>query len=132
MTYAEKLRDPRWQKKRLEVMKRDKFTCRDCGATDKTLHVHHCFYEKGNPWETGSALMLTLCDKCHESRGELETQGKRALGFIFAKMVNAKDDDELRYFVNEMSLATNPDFLPRIIDDVELYDLWRRAQGLKK
>jgi len=52
MTYSEKLKDPRWQRKRLEVMQRDDFTCRNCGAKDKTLHIHHVRYLKGfEPWE---------------------------------------------------------------------------------
>jgi len=27
LTYSEKLKDPRWQKKRLEILSRDNFTC---------------------------------------------------------------------------------------------------------
>lgn len=30
MTYSQKLRDPRWQKKRLEILERDSFTCQHC------------------------------------------------------------------------------------------------------
>jgi len=43
-SYYLKYRDSKWQKKRLEIMKRDKFTCRICGDTESTLSVHHLFY----------------------------------------------------------------------------------------
>lgn len=72
MTYAEKLRDPRWQRKRLEVLDRDQYTCRECKATDKPLHVHHVKYEKGDPWHIESAYLMTLCESCHERRGAVE------------------------------------------------------------
>lgn len=85
MTYSEKLRDPRWQRKRLEVMGRDEFKCRDCGRNDSELHVHHCLYERGEPWETANKFLLTLCKDCHDERQMNEDDAKRALGYIFAK-----------------------------------------------
>jgi len=67
MTYAEKLRDPRWQKKRLEIMSRDRFTCRSCGDASKTLNVHHCYYTKGSmPWEYPDSALVTYCHRCHQ------------------------------------------------------------------
>lgn len=68
-SYAELLRDPRWQKKRLEVMGRDDFTCQVCGDRDTTLNVHHKFYS-GEPWEINSGFLVTLCQPCHESESE--------------------------------------------------------------
>lgn len=44
MKYIEKLRDPRWQKKRLQILERDGFACQSCYDTETTLHVHHCTY----------------------------------------------------------------------------------------
>lgn len=50
--YSEKLKDPRWQKKRLEIMARDFFTCQMCQCKDNTLHVHHRHYIGGRePWD---------------------------------------------------------------------------------
>lgn len=71
MTYSEKLRDPRWQKKRLEIFQRDAFKCLSCGAEDKPLSVHHVVYRKINPWEYPDYLYQTLCEDCHEERGQL-------------------------------------------------------------
>lgn len=66
-TYSEKLRDPRWQKLRLEIMERDRFQCRLCRDTEKTLNVHHSFYSKGwNPWDYPNASLVTACEDCHK------------------------------------------------------------------
>lgn len=89
MTYAEKLKDPRWQKCRLAVFHRDNFTCRDCNDTESTLHVHHCLYAKGDPWETPLHLLLTLCYKCHERRQALEDAIKADMGLLFSEMAPA-------------------------------------------
>lgn len=66
-TYAEKLKSPKWQKKRLEILSRDKFTCQKCKDTETTLHVHHKKYIKGKePWDYPNEILTTLCDSCHE------------------------------------------------------------------
>lgn len=64
MAYSELLKDPRWQKKRLEVLQRDNFTCSCCGDDKSTLHVHHVKYN-GNPWDVDSSLLITFCELCH-------------------------------------------------------------------
>ena len=65
-TYSEKLKDPRWQKKRLEILNRDGFACNICGGTEDTLHVHHAFYSKGkDPWDYPDSILTTLCEDCH-------------------------------------------------------------------
>lgn len=64
--YVEKLRDPRWQKKRLEILSRDNWKCSFCGDIDNTLHVHHESYNGDNPWDAPSDALKTCCDNCHE------------------------------------------------------------------
>lgn len=66
MTYSEKLKHPFWQKKRLEVMQRDGWRCRKCGAAEKTLNVHHLKYIGANPWDTPDDSLMTLCEDCHD------------------------------------------------------------------
>jgi alanyl-tRNA synthetase len=68
-SYSEKLKDPRWQKKRLEILQRDNFECQMCGDTISSLNVHHISYN-GDPWETESKLLLTLCEECHNEEKE--------------------------------------------------------------
>jgi len=66
MTYSEKLTDPRWQRKRLEILSRDGFKCLECGDTKKTLHVHHKTYQSGlDPWSYPDDNFRTLCKDCH-------------------------------------------------------------------
>jgi len=82
-TYSEKLRDPRWQKKRLEIMEAAQFQCEDCGSNDKTLHVHHCIYMKGcEPWEYSAAELICVCEDCHDIRDAYERDSHLALARI--------------------------------------------------
>lgn len=68
MTYAEKLLDPRWQKKRLEIFSRDNWTCLSCGRLDMTLSVHHRQYIDGrDPWDYPDHMLATYCKNCHET-----------------------------------------------------------------
>jgi len=68
MTYADKLKDPRWQKKRLQIMDRDGFQCQMCFDREETLTVHHKKYIYGKePWEYDGKYLITLCEDCHES-----------------------------------------------------------------
>jgi hypothetical protein len=64
MTYAEKLLDPRWQKKRLDILNRDNFQCKLCFDNSTTLHIHHLKYH-GDPWEAYDHDLITYCKHCH-------------------------------------------------------------------
>jgi len=65
--YSELLKDPRWQKKRLEILNRDNFKCRSCGDDQKTLHVHHLKYDNCFPWEAENDNLIILCEECHKT-----------------------------------------------------------------
>lgn len=72
-SYAQLLRDPRWQRKRLEILSRDQWRCKWCGCSDSTLHVHHHFYIKGRaPWQYLNSALITLCHECHTASEEFE------------------------------------------------------------
>jgi len=74
-TYSDKLKSPKWQKKRLEILQRDNFTCFNCGDTERMLHVHHESYIKGKePWDYPDEYFRTLCDICHEHTHLLKTE----------------------------------------------------------
>jgi len=65
-TYSEKLKDPRWQKKRLSILERDSFTCQSCGDTITELHIHHKAYSPtGDPWLISDDHLVTYCKHCH-------------------------------------------------------------------
>lgn len=84
MTYSEKLKDPRWQKKRLKILERDDWTCQHCGEDIKTLHVHHLLYSNmENPWDTPDIWLVTLCQDCHEYDHAYRKAAEEALSGIF-------------------------------------------------
>lgn len=65
--FTDQYKHPNWQKKRLEILERDEFTCRDCGDTESTLHVHHIMYIYGRDiWDYDNAFYITVCDSCHK------------------------------------------------------------------
>lgn len=71
-TYSEKLKDPRWQKKRLEIMERDNFTCVHCEDKETTLNVHHKKYN-GEPWKSKNEDLETVCEDCHSVIEDIES-----------------------------------------------------------
>lgn len=120
-TYWEKLQDPRWQKKRLEVMERAEFQCECCGDNLNTLNVHHKEYLKGHePWEYEVDQLLCLCVDCHEvmhdsnyalkyviSRLPIDFNYDRtdvvfiiggAIGLNYEKLLNLSKSEDCNYF----------------------------------
>ncbi len=92
MTYAEKLKDPRWQKKRLEVMQRDEFTCQCCKQKNKTLHIHHKTYEFGcDPWDYEDYNFITLCQACHTEEEYQKLIFNSTIKFLLINGVNYYD-----------------------------------------
>lgn len=75
--FSDQYKDPRWQKKRLYILEKDKFTCRKCGDKESTLHVHHTQYIKDHKvWEYRDDQLITLCDTCHEGVHKLSDEIK--------------------------------------------------------
>jgi hypothetical protein len=78
--YSELLKDPRWQRKRLEILQRDNWTCQWCGDKESTLHVHHKDYESGKaPWEYEDSWLMTVCEDCHQVEYESRRVDEQAL-----------------------------------------------------
>lgn len=95
--YSTKLKDPRWQKKRLEVMQRDGFKCVSCGDDSETLHVHHCYYVSGrSPWDYESETLITLCVGCHETIDMVGSQSNKwALSCELAAYIQCNHDQHM-------------------------------------
>jgi len=71
--YAAERLDPRWQKKRLEILQRDAFKCTECGDEQSTLHVHHRYYVKWRKcWQYPMFAFTSLCEKCHNATHDSE------------------------------------------------------------
>lgn len=111
--YSELLKNPLWQRKRLEILGRDNFVCQSCGVTNRTLHVHHCYYERGKmPWEYPPEALITLCEICHEEERNGNEEQKDILldlldrkGFVVQDIKNLinsiKKDD-----INKSNIGT--------------------------
>jgi hypothetical protein len=79
--FWEKYKDPRWQRKRLEVMERAGFKCQHCEGTSKTLNVHHTYYERGaDPWDYPDDALKCLCEDCHEATETAKRLLLRSIG----------------------------------------------------
>ena len=80
MKYSEKLKDPRWQKKRLEIFERDGWRCKNCGDDKATLAVHHLFYRSNtDPWDYLNKDLITLCEECHSEEYEGRPEAEKIL-----------------------------------------------------
>lgn len=96
MTYAEKLKHPFWQKKRLYIFKRDKFKCTLCNDLKTTLHVHHKDYNNAkNPWESPNHSLVTLCAHCHSAVEYLKKENPEIIVTRGYKKIN----DDLSLFL---------------------------------
>jgi hypothetical protein len=79
-TYSQKLRDPRWQKRRLERLEKSSWRCDRCLDSKSELQVHHNWYVTGlEPWEYNVDQLSTLCVNCHEVAGEVHKKLKTLL-----------------------------------------------------
>lgn len=107
MTYKEKLLDPRWRRKRLEILARDEYTCTHCQQTNVELHVHHNRYsESRNPWDIENEWLQTLCKDCHEALEYSKTfTGLLAEIYEWGHWVAFQYEPEYLKHLNRMVLA---------------------------
>lgn len=76
MTYAQKLKDPRWQKRRLHILEQRGWKCERCRDDKTTLHVHHKKY-RGEPWDALDNDLEVLCEPCHSGQHGKRNKTKR-------------------------------------------------------
>jgi 5-methylcytosine-specific restriction endonuclease McrA len=77
LTYAEKLRDVRWKRRRDELLRRRNYTCCECGTPltrgTMDLQVHHVVYVAClDPWDYPDELLLVVCTWHHKERQAVE------------------------------------------------------------
>jgi hypothetical protein len=103
--YSKKLKDPRWQKKRLEIFERDKWGCQRCYDTESTLHVHHLRYLEGkDPWDYPDEYLITLCEECHEYEGSVQPGNESDLLAMIRPLFLADDIYSLTSGFHQMTL----------------------------
>lgn len=93
-TYSEKLKDPRWQKRRLHILERDQWACQRCFGTEDTLHVHHRWYH-GEPWDAPEEALETLCVDCHDSESSQRAETEERLLAAMRRCFTYSDVEEL-------------------------------------
>ena len=117
--YAELLKDPRWQKKRLEIFQRENFECEWCGSKDNPLTVHHDYYRYGKtPWEYPDTSLHCLCEECHG----IVTKWKKEIKKHTEELLIDNLTQLLGYIVG-LKLSNYPD------ESFDVYD-YEMAQGV--
>lgn len=118
MDYKEQIKNPLWQRRRLEILNRDNFTCQICGCKDKTLHVHHLVYEKGKMiWEYPDHQLITLCEECHEYEhiyGETLTE---SVWHLRLRGVTYKEIKDLLQYMDYQMFKGNHHVIEDVIGD---------------
>lgn len=131
MTYAEQLKHPNWQRRRLEVLENADFSCENCGVKDKTLHVHHRRYLKGlMVWEYDDEDLACLCDGCHADLHDKKTLSTdllakyghhdEVIGYIYGLVASYRHSAVLG--VDAKGVLTNHERVVGFVDaTIELY-----------
>lgn len=107
MTYAEKLKHPRWQKCRLQILERDHWACVYCLDKETNLQVHHKRYIKGKePWDYEHYDLEAICEDCHKYLTEhIKAGGNPA---IFETLKIVKDSFKILFIYTENGLRCIP------------------------
>lgn len=124
MTYKEKLRDPRWQRKCAEMKSMAGWACECCNRTDLNLQLHHKYYQSGaEPWDYPASAFLVLCEVCHE-------QTEDAL-FNLRQLFADYDFFHINNFVSEFYRAKAVAFSPLDPLNACAYSMGRMAEEMK-
>jgi len=89
-------------------MERDQWSCQACKSKTKNLQVHHLYYCKLDPWEYPDTVYQTLCDECHELRGELTNKASNALRMAI-KGVSTENLEACARYLMDVALKSTPD-----------------------
>lgn len=140
MDYKEQIKSPKWQKRRLEIMQKDNFTCQLCGDTESMLNVHHlCYHKDSKIWEYEDWELITLCENCHKDEHSSmddimnEIESIKSRGVTMREIVSALESiDILLYFGNDdcINRMVGDDSSMGRENDIKL--LYERRKLLKK
>ena len=77
LSYADKLRDVRWKRRRDDLLRQANYTCCECGQPLESgtmdLQVHHVVYITAlDPWDYPDELLVVVCDWHHKERQAVE------------------------------------------------------------
>lgn len=114
-TYSDKLKDPRWQKLRLSILERDKWSCVYCGNASKELQIHHLKYmQDTDPWEYDFNYLVTACCDCHADETSLKSEDSHLFGLIMMAGIKRRElyslTSELTRFVRRTGTSPHLQF----------------------
>lgn len=119
-SYKDLLKKPQWQRKRLEIMNRDNFTCKYCGDDQNELQIHHLKYT-GMPWEAKDEDLKTSCCHCHQIITEYKDNN--LISFYKDKFVKVYHVDGkiiiFNYIYNEVAIMF--DFNSKVLESILKY-----------
>jgi len=108
MKYIEKLKNPKWQKKRLEILNRDNFKCRNCESDEKCLQIHHLIYNDCEPWEYENRNLITLCEDCHKEEEFQKNFTNMGIDYLTSQGFLRSDISKIIcFFSNKTDLMTD-------------------------
>jgi hypothetical protein len=114
------LKDPRWQRKRLEVMQRDAWTCTKCGDQNSPLQVHHKYYNFDlDPWDYPMYAMTTYCELCHAKHHFFQWFYKNAIAELLKQGFMRDDIDDIMAAVKTSLSSKNHSDANQYIEDVK-------------
>jgi hypothetical protein len=123
-SYSDLLKDPKWQKKRLEIFQRDNFICQKCNDNGDTLHVHHKKYLKNtDPWDYPDELLITLCGLCHTFAEDKKQD------FDLLQIISYRDEENIlkifKYPGKKIMIAgdSNSNYFPLFLDKESVNNL---------
>lgn len=123
--YTDLLKDPRWQKKRLEVFERDNWECSRCSFTESQLNVHHIEYIRGkNPWDYDMNKLITLCNECHEDIHKHKETIKSITDFdmiVCLSILAQHMKDKGSFDPSTISMVCD-------LGEIEIYKLWEKKR----
>lgn len=115
--YSKKLKDPRWQKKRLEILERDEWNCQICYDSESTLVVHHRKYlPNTEPWDYPNDLLITLCEDCHEAERKERPEFERYLLDVLRNQFFAKDILSITQGFSKLELSHLPEVVASVYE----------------
>lgn len=98
-SYIEQLKTPMWRERKSEILKRDNYSCRICGAYNCEINVHHVNYIPYRmAWEYPNEMLISLCKDCHNKLHN-KMNSKELNGFRIGELYSYKHTDFINYGV---------------------------------
>ncbi len=127
--YSEKFKDPRWQKKRLEMFQDAGWKCERCDSKTETLNLHHKFYKPNtDPWNYENHWFMVLCDECHKELHDDSFQVINLVDTMFKSRVSNSDLKALFLVYNIIGSDESGFFNSKLRET--LVDIIKAGEGL--